>query len=72
MLALLAAILQIAGLILGYLKDKQQIDAGRAMQIKENLDASLGLLGKANKARADAVDDFDKHGVHNDDPNLRD
>jgi hypothetical protein len=77
MVALLTALLQIAGVILSYLQQKQLIDAGKAKQIKENLDGSLVLLGKANKARSDATADFDKsHGLPNDqqkpDPYRRD
>lgn len=60
MVALLTALLQIAGVILGYLRERQLLEAGKAQQIKDNLDASLVLLGKANKARSDATAEFDK------------
>lgn len=73
-LQLLIATLQIAGGILGYLKDRQQIEAGKAEQIKENLDASKAILGTLNKARSDAVAKSDASGGVPDpkDPYLRD
>lgn len=73
-LQLLVATLQIAGYILGYLRDRQQIEAGKAQQIKENLDASKTILATVNKARSDAVGAHDKRGGVPDDkdPYLRD
>jgi hypothetical protein len=58
--------LQVAGIILGYLQSRQMLDAGKAQQLKDNIDASLVLLGKANAARADAVA---KHDAGVSDPN---
>lgn len=67
MIALFTIVLQIAGIILGYLHQRQLIEAGKALQIRENLDGSLEILGKLNKARADAVAKHDASGGVSDD-----
>lgn len=72
MVALLTVLLQVARIIFGYVQQHQLLEAGKAAQIARNLDASLDLLGKANKARADAVAKHDS-GVSDDhDPYRRD
>lgn len=73
MIQLLTVILQVAVGILGYLKTKELIDAGKAQQIKENLDASLALIKTGKDAGDKAVADFDARGGVPDpnDPDIR-
>lgn len=71
---LLQALLSVARVVAEYLRDKQLMDAGEAKAIVAQLKGSLDAIERANKARANAVNTFDKsNGVPNDkDPNLRD
>jgi hypothetical protein len=73
-LTALVALLRITKAVLDYVSQRQLIEAGKAAQIKENLNASLALLKKVDKARSDAVAKFDASGGVPDssDPNLRD
>ena len=74
LLALLQAVLGLAGSLTAYLKDKQLLDAGEALAISKGLqDAQTSIL-KAKQARITANSKFDKSdGVPDDtDPNLRD
>lgn len=73
-LSVLLALLRVTSGVLDYMRQRQLIEAGQAKQIAENLNASMELIAKANKARADAGAAFDKRGGVPDDkdPNLRD
>lgn len=72
--SLLSALLQLSNVVLAYMQQRQLIEAGKAEQLAENLNASIDLLGKMDKARNDAVA---KHNARNgvpdkDDPYRRD
>ena len=60
--------------ILKHMNDKKLIDAGRALQIKEELIHAQKSVQKAQDARSAALDNFDANdGVPDEqDPNLRD
>lgn len=73
-LAVLRLLLGLADTVLGYVREKQLIEAGEAKAIAANLKASIDVMEKARKARDAAVADFDRRGGVPDehDPNLRD
>ena len=65
---------KIAGNLTDYLKERQLIEAGRAMLVKESLGASHAIITEAKEARAAAVAKFDDAGgvPDDDDPYRRD
>lgn len=73
-IALLKGILGIASSLTAYINNKQLMDAGEAKAIARQLESSINVLDKAQKARRAAVADFDaRDGVPDEqDPNLRD
>jgi len=73
-LAVLKAILGLAGSLAAYLNNKQLLDAGEAQAIVKSLNHAKETINKATAARNKATSDFDDaNGLpNNDDPNLRD
>lgn len=72
-LALISALLQLTRLVVSYTQQRQLIEAGKAQQLAESLNASIGILERMDKARDDAVAKFDDPGsVPDDDPYRRD
>ena len=73
-LAILRALLGLAGTLSNYLREKQLLDAGEARAIAEGLKNAQEATTKAREARRNAVRKFDdSDGVPDEsDPNLRD
>lgn len=73
-LSIITVLLRLVNGIVSYMQQRQLIEAGKAEQIKDNVNATLSLVNKADAAAAAATDAFDKRGSLPDDkdPNLRD
>lgn len=73
-LALLKGLLGLGFSLIGYLQNRQLIEAGEARAIAEGLQNAQDAINKARKARRAVVSEFDERdGVPDeDDPNLRD
>lgn len=73
-LRILEAVLGFARNLVGYLSDRQLMDAGEAKAVASQLESSINAVQRAKSARANAVAKFDDaNGVPDDeDPNLRD
>lgn len=72
--SILKALLQIALVVFGYVRERKLLDAGEAQEVARSLDAALNALGVVDKARSDAIAKFRDAGSVPDptDPNLRD
>lgn len=72
--ALIAALLKAASSLSSYLQQRQLITAAQAEVLQKNMEAALGTINDAKKARAAAAAKFDAAGGVPDetDPNLRD
>ncbi len=65
-LAFARVLIGIVANIVAWAKDKQLLEAGAALEIARNMEASSALLDKARRARDAAGSDFDA-GVRNPD-----
>jgi hypothetical protein len=66
-LAILRAVLSLASALMGYVRDRQLMDAGEAKQLSAGLQESLDAISRAKRARQSV----DPDGVP-DDPDNRD
>ncbi|TXH12352.1 MAG: hypothetical protein E6R03_13005 [Hyphomicrobiaceae bacterium] len=71
-LAVLRLLLSLASVVLSYAQQRQLIGAGEAKQIAANLEKSLELSRKIQRAGEDAAKRWDDSGGMPDDPNRRD
>lgn len=73
-LALARLLLALAANLVAMARERKLIEAGEAQAFAKQVEASLALLDKTNKARARAGADFDERGgvPDDNDPNLRD
>lgn len=70
--AVIRLLLSLANTILTYAQQRQLISAGEAKQIAANLEKSLELSRKIQRAGEDAAKRWDDNGGMPDDPNRRD